>query len=114
MWTIRCTDARVDKLAKSALLKSAARKGTAGSIPAPGIRVRFSTPDPLSVRRRFSTPDRHSVRRRISTRDPLFRTAQLTGSEATSAATPEPTADARGWKSGNRVRFPFALAGGRW
>jgi hypothetical protein len=29
--------ARVDKLAKSALLKSAARKGTAGSIPAPGI-----------------------------------------------------------------------------
>ena len=35
---IRCV-ARVDKLAKSALLKSAARMGTAGSIPAPGMSV---------------------------------------------------------------------------
>jgi hypothetical protein len=31
--------ARVDKLAKSALLKSAGRKTDAGSIPAPGICV---------------------------------------------------------------------------
>src|SRR6476646_6010714 len=39
----RIAHARVDKLAKSADLKSAARKGAAGSNPAPGIVCKTAT-----------------------------------------------------------------------